>query len=72
MAIWRSAFVISARDRSYRYASYIAFWLKVLNDEKRAVFAAVLDALKGEDYSRDFRKRTEGEIGGLSLCKTTK
>lgn len=38
------------------HASYIASWLKVLKDDKRAVFAAASHAQKAADYLSGLQK----------------
>jgi antirestriction protein ArdC len=43
------------------HASYIASWLKVLKDDKRAVFAAASHAQKAADYLSGLQKPQQSE-----------
>ena len=39
------------------HAAYIASWLKVLKDDKRAIFTAASHAQKGADYLHGLQSR---------------
>lgn len=41
------------------HASYIAHWLKVLKDDKRAIFTAAAKASEAVAYLQDFANATE-------------
>jgi antirestriction protein ArdC len=41
------------------HASYIASWIKILNDDKRAIFTAALYAKRAVDFLHDVVKAAE-------------
>jgi antirestriction protein ArdC len=46
-------------DTATRDAAYIASWLKVLKDDKRAIFTAASHAQKAADYLHGLQPQTD-------------
>ena len=44
------------------HAAYVASWLKVLKDDKRAVFQAAAHAQKAVDYLHGLQPRTQAAV----------
>jgi len=60
-----SAFVLADLDIAplprAEHASYIASWLKVLNDDKRAIFSAAAHAQRAADYLNGLQSKDEAQ-----------
>jgi antirestriction protein ArdC len=61
-----SAFICAAQDivPTVRHTDYIANWLKVLKDDKRAIFRAASLASKAADFILAFENTLEGDVLG--------
>ena len=61
LAVCLTAF-FNRRGLAYDHAAYIASWLKVLKDEKRAIFTAASHAQKAADFLHGLQaKYTDSE-----------
>jgi antirestriction protein ArdC len=65
-----SAFVCAAQSivPTVRHTDYIANWLKVLNDDKRAIFKAASLASKAADFILAFETHTAPAASVLEVA----